>query len=146
MTENDKVDVNLRLNSINELRFSLDLDEVTDSSAEYEIGFGFDFSPNKENKSLTVSTRVALRAHDKVFLECWYSFEFNINEIDEVIEFNDSEIKSKGDILPSLLGISFSTLRGILHTKTLGTKISPLVLPIINPQELISVRTEQAKN
>lgn len=143
MSKSEKTDVQLKFNSINELRFSFNLDEIPATETNHEIGFGFGFHADPEKKTLTISAGIALRTKEKVFLECWYSFEFFIIDFDKIIEVVDDKFNCKEDIVPTLLGVSFSTLRGILYTKTLGTKISPLILPIINPEDLIAKQMEQ---
>lgn len=41
------------------------------------------------------------------------------------------------EIFPNLLGITISTLRGIIYTRTKGEEINDFVLPILNPTQMI---------
>jgi len=45
--------------------------------------------------------------------------------------------KVRKEILPDLLGVTISSARGIIYTRTKGEKINKFFLPILNPTQLI---------
>lgn len=60
-------------------------------------------------------------------------------DVDTVFEFNkgvDIDMHDK-NILAMMLGISFSTIRGVILNRTIGSFMNNIYLPIINPQEII---------
>lgn len=60
-------------------------------------------------------------------------------DVDTVFEFRTEAKKDmeNSTILAMLLGISFSTIRGIILNRTIGSFMNNIYLPIINPSEII---------
>ena len=60
-------------------------------------------------------------------------------DIDTVFEFNKESAKDmqNENVLAMMLGISFSTIRGVILNRTIGSFMNNIYLPIINPQEVI---------
>jgi len=75
-----------------------------------------------------------------------FSISYNYNtleilkiNVDTIFEFKplpDLDIHDK-KILAMLLGISFSTIRGIILNRTIGSFMNNIYLPIINPTEIV---------
>lgn len=62
--------------------------------------------------------------------------KIDVDTIFECAAIDGFNIKDK-NLLASLLGISFSTIRGIILNRTIGSFINKFYLPIINPTEII---------
>lgn len=108
--------------------------------------FGHDFnqSLNLENNGLRVRLFLRLKAvnekEEDLGLEAEYGVEFHyvIENLKDFVEKQENEIvKLKGALSATLAGISYSTARGIIWEKLSGTAFSHIVLPVINPSDLL---------
>jgi len=64
-------------------------------------------------------------------------FGFEIENFKEIVKKDKNFFRVPASFMLSLLGISISTSRGILHSKFSGTFLHFVFLPIINPFDLI---------
>lgn len=51
-----------------------------------------------------------------------------------------------GQLIGTLLSISYSTMRGILYSKLADTQLRSIILPVINPNDLLKSRIVQYKS
>jgi hypothetical protein len=68
-------------------------------------------------------------------------FIFQINGLSDYIEKNnESKINSVDQQLEiSFLNLVYSTSRGIIYTRCLGTVLGPVILPVLSSQELLKI-------
>ncbi len=91
-----------------------------------------------------------------IFLHCVYGIRKEdtgkqILHSDIIIGFEfDSIPKSKKkrnqllvDLFPSLLGITISSMRGIIYSRTKGEPINDYILPVMNPTKMIEERVSK---
>lgn len=144
MAVNNRSEVHFRLVSISELKFLSTLSDIEVDNSSLDIGLGFDTFADVEKKSITIFAGVLVRQKESVtLLESWYAFEFPIKEFDKVIALVGDVIQCKVDVMPVLIEKSFDTFRGILYLKTLGTKIEPFILPMVDAKTLISEKRKR---
>lgn len=66
-------------------------------------------------------------------------FIYQVENMEELITFKESE--NKADMEPglsiSIASIAYSTMRGIIHTRTQGTVLNGIILPIVDPLKLV---------
>lgn len=55
--------------------------------------------------------------------------------MNDAIECNEDRLIDKVQIMPTLIGIAFSGMRGMVAIRTAGTPLEQYPLPIINPKE-----------
>ncbi|MDY0140618.1 MAG: hypothetical protein RBR97_01840 [Bacteroidales bacterium] len=88
--------------------------------------FGFD----KEKKMILMKIAITYLYEGEEILKAEFDTIYKCDKLSK-------EEFSNKNLLASLLGISFSTIRGILISKTGTCKLSDIYLPIINPSEII---------
>lgn len=64
-------------------------------------------------------------------------FHFHIDNLEIFIEETDGIKKISGILGSTLISIAFSTARGIILERTQNTLLNGIILPIIDPKELI---------
>jgi hypothetical protein len=69
-----------------------------------------------------------------------FSFHFQVEQLADFIEVNRQEktVVCDRNLAGTLAAISFSTVRGILLTRFQGTIFKHFILPIINPEKLLT--------
>ncbi|MEN3322234.1 hypothetical protein VP395_00715 [Mariniflexile soesokkakense] len=74
-------------------------------------------------------------------------FHFKIEDLKNHYELKeDNAIIFLGVFIATLLGISFSTARGIIYERISNTNMQGIILPIVSPQKMLVQKKEESKN
>lgn len=120
-----------------ELNFDLKVGNETVSSENLQFGFGFKFHPENEDKvSLTINAEYFLDGKQVFSHSSEHIFKFK--DRNKVFEFKDTEYCDKVGIMPILLGLAYSTARGMMVIRAAGTALAEYPAPIINPTEFLA--------
>ena len=96
-----------------------------------------------ENKMIRIRLNTILEGRNKTEDKLGITGEFNIEfhmfveNLPDFIVKEDSQEKISSDLGSTLMGIVYSTARGIILERTQGTYLNGVILPVINPQILI---------
>ncbi|HKK59725.1 MAG TPA: hypothetical protein VJ937_09615 [Salinivirga sp.] len=121
--------VELKTNSFSVQNLSdEDISEFNPEEVEFSFKPAFGF--NEEDKAVKVNINVMYIYRDIEILK------INVDIVYEFVKELEIEIKDK-NILAQLLGIAFSTIRGIILNRTIGNFMNDIYLPIINPTEIV---------
>jgi len=125
---------NIKTNSFAEQEIDEEEAKVFD---ETKLGFNFtpSFSYDEDLKLVKVNIVVAYEYEEKQLLKIDTDTVFEFISFDGFLVKEDSVDKK---VLATLLGIAFSTVRGIIINRTIGSFINKFYLPIINPTEIIN--------
>lgn len=128
----------MRLVSIQEVKFTTDLRDVPEELSQdiMQLGFLLQLHPNVEDDLFSMDFGVQYREESKVILQCVYRFVFEIKRLKKYIEFGENGHIAVKHIMPHLLSVAVGTLRGILVVRTAGTSLSNFPLPIIDANKL----------
>jgi hypothetical protein len=121
-----------------------------------EHAFNFDVSIGikAEDKVIGIIFKVDIQAlgpnKTKLGLTASYTHElvFEIDNLDDFIDIQEQGQEPKVDrlMLGTLLGISYSTVRGIVFTRTQGTALTTaltgVVMPVVDPKNFIKKEEE----
>lgn len=106
------------------------------------IGIGVDHELREEEKALNFSFEIKLGINaedDTPIHEAEFKCEIRMM-VENLEEFRrEAEGETKHDIIIGLtcLGIAYSTLRGILYSKLMGSPFDGLMLPVVDPKTLM---------
>ena len=138
-------DIQITINDIKELSYSLDSKLVPSESIElgknFNLGIGFRFVPDLENEVFQFSTMVNYIGEniEKPFLDLQTEITFKVKNIKQVVQEQENNSFTIDDaFLETIAGICIGTTRGILATKIAGSIIAGLHLPVINPREILA--------
>lgn len=96
-----------------------------------------------ETSTIMFSIRIDLQGVDKkakeIGLKGYYELGFrfkvtNLKELTQKIQGNDAV---DGSLLATIAGIAYSTTRGIVMERTAGTFFNGVILPVIDPKQLL---------
>ncbi len=121
--------INIKTNSFSEVNLSEDeIDNFKATDIEFRIKPSFGF--NDELHAVKVNYAISYLYNDTEILKI---------DVDTVFEYinNDNFNSRDRGFLASILGISLSTIRGIILNRTIGSFLNNIYLPIINPTEII---------
>jgi len=126
--------------------------ETTDdflSNPVKPVGFNFGFSQrsgfNFENNQVRIVINILLQGmkseNEPVGIKAEYGFDFRYivdNLKDFVIKGKDKKKTVSGKLGITLISIAYSSTRGIVLERTQGTYLNGIILPIIDPKELLT--------
>ncbi len=125
---------NIKTNSFAEREIDEDEAKVFD---ETKLGFVFrpSFAYDEELKLVKVNIVVSYEYEGNQLLRIDTDTIFEFISFEGILVKDGSEDKN---MLATLLGIAFSTVRGIIINRTVGSFINKFYLPIINPTTIIN--------
>lgn len=118
-------------------------DSINEENLSYQLNIGFGFS--KEEKTIVVSSGYMMFStkENQKPEDCFLSIKneshfFVFNFDDFVLDKTELEVEERIDLnlARTLLAISFSTLRGSLHSKTEGSYYNKFFIPILDIAEI----------
>lgn len=125
---------NIKTNSFSEKEISKEEADIFD---ETKLGFNFtpSFAYDEDLKLVRVNIVVLYKYEEVELLKIDTDTVFEFTSFKGIL-LEDGTLE-KG-IHAMLLGIAFSTMRGIIINRTVGSFINKFYLPIINPSEIIN--------
>ncbi|UNY99866.1 hypothetical protein MQE36_05835 [Zhouia spongiae] len=73
-----------------------------------------------------------------------FDFHFRVEELNNYYKLNeDGSPIFTGVLIATLLGISFSTARGIIFERLSNTNMQGIILPIVSPQKMLSLQKKE---
>ena len=100
----------------------------------------FDVGANEVH--ITISIVGKIRETDEIFIDASTLFIYDVRNLNDLVSVNKDKtivsFKDKGvekQIVPLMIGVSYSTMRGIMIAKGGGTIMQVELLPIVNPQQ-----------
>lgn len=68
-------------------------------------------------------------------------FHFKILKLDKYYTLNEDKIPIiSGNLIATILGISFSTARGLLYERLANTNLQGVILPIVSPKKMLETK------
>ena len=138
-----KNNIKYRIDSINQEEFSLNIEGV-DLSNMNDLTLKFQYKMEtllKMNEDLIlVKPSVRLLYNESPVLTASVIVSYSVQTLDDAfsIDRDNQQINIKADILPSFIGAAYSTLRGLVYTRTIDTPLATYPIPMIELQTLIS--------
>ncbi len=108
-------------------------------TVKYGLNSAFNFEDNAIRIRLEVLLDGLNKKEQKIGLHADYGLEFHfvIDNLNDFIEEKDDRKYINGQFGGTLMGIAYSTARGIILERTQGTYFDGVILPVIDPKELI---------
>lgn len=136
---------------VSEESFGYQNNEGSDISKikEIEVEVTHLYKWNADQKMFGVFFNIRLRAKNNevrnvlLYFDC--AVHFKIDNFSDVIEAQPELFINKSAEI-TLVSISYSTIRGMLATRTMGTPLSHFILPIVEPAILIESRIKSEAN
>ena len=131
-------EIQMRLLSVDEVRFLMSLDKLGDkpNPDSIQIGFSSNVDVDVKNNRFVLIFGIRYVVAEDVILECIYRFVFDVVDLAEYISYDEDKTMSIQHLMPHFLNVAVGTMRGILVVKTAGTVLSTLPLPMIDINEL----------
>lgn len=142
----EDIRIQMKLLSVEEVRFVMLPDEINDNlkSDDILLGFSNEVITDIDNDIITLVFGIQYESERKKVLESVCRISFNVNNLTQFI-VNDGKNSMITHIMPHLLNVVVGTMRGILVARTAGTILSKYPLPMINVEQLNSMLSSQVE-
>lgn len=130
--------INLGIKKIKEIEFFVNEEIPFTNSDEINISFELKLNFNlKENSVEMILSVIMSNTSEKVFMRIKTSNVFIILELNSLYKAENESFNIPDNILVTMLSLSISHSRALLSKNCLGTKFSEIIIPIINPTEVL---------
>ncbi|RLD63416.1 MAG: hypothetical protein DRI95_11720 [Bacteroidetes bacterium] len=134
---------NIKLFHIKVLESEINVSANTLEKVIYKINVGHSIKHNLKEERIKIGLMVNIIGEinkKDIDIKAHFSIDFhyeikNLSEFYSVDEKNNP--KFSGFLIATLLGISFSTARGIIYERLRKTKLAGVILPVVSPQKMI---------
>lgn len=122
---------------INEIE-SFDIDNLS-------IAYGLEFNFNLDTNSVffVIAVKISLKENDFTIIESKVLTEFIVENLKKYVEV-DETLSIPTEAVETMFSISFTHTRAILSQTTNGSKFQKIILPIVNPRDLLKKIMEKA--
>lgn len=126
--------------------FSSDKIKGHEFSMEFDLGFNLEDKLIKADFKLNIASKSDGENIEEASGIFHFTFIFNVENLNELaIPDSDLSINLNGSLGNALASITYSTTRGILFTRLKGTALENFILPVIDPNELVTDKTRNNK-
>ncbi len=146
MIDNPVIDVSkITLVSIKTLKGSIEEAESYKDEFSFEFATSTNVGRDLKHFRFIIDVNISMHQANKVINKAaHYSIEF-IFLIDNLEDFVDIDEKgTTANVHPDLgvtvAGIAYGTIRGIIYQRTQGTALDGIILPVIDPSNLLKVK------
>ena len=139
----DPNNIKFRLVSITNEKTSTIPEEVTISSiSEESLQFQFKIGTviKLAENTITVVPSIRYMFEGAVLFESSAEFNYSVLSLDAVMDVDkeNKKLNMKVNLIPTLLSAAYSSLRGIVYTRTLATPLEKYPIPMIDINTLLS--------
>lgn len=121
--------------------FEFEVDKVKGHTfnLNFEMGFNLDKKLVKADFKVIVETKSTKSNIEEAKGEFHFVYVYFIENIENLVKLNqDNRVEVEHSLANALASISHSTSRGILMTRFQGTALENFIMPVINPDNLLS--------
>jgi hypothetical protein len=155
MNPDRKVDpAKITIINIKTLKGNIDAPTGADSSAieNYEFNFGLGTGFNMSQSLVGLTLTIEIDTFDKhgvpLNIRGAYTHEvqFKVEDLADFVDLNEEDSSAVMDNVlgGTLLAIVYSTVRGIIFSRTQGTSLNAVIMPVIDPMKMLET-SEQVR-
>lgn len=121
-------------------------DAITKNDADFDFNVAHSVQHNLQDERVKIKLLInlLLKTNTTVGVKFNIDFHYKIDDLNDHYQ-NDTNNRPifNGLFIATILGISFSTARGVLYAKLSETKLNNLILPVIDPVKMIPTNTKK---
>jgi hypothetical protein len=109
----------------------------------HKLNVGHKFLHNLKDERVKLEFVFAFSDEEKhELLSFQIDFHFQIDHLQNFYELNESDLPIfKSHLLGTLIGIAFSTARGIIFEKLSNAGVPNVLIPVVSPQQMLKKST-----
>lgn len=95
-----------------------------------------------DQQLVKVTLQITLSTSNELRASLLYDFVYKVENLPDFIVDKDEKTVFTAQFIGTLLGISYSTMRGIFYQKFKELNIPEILLPVLNPNDLLKMGME----
>lgn len=117
-------------------------DDTINKNINFEFNVAHNTKHNLEDERIKIELFINLLSSKEIGVKFHIDFFFQIEDLKSHYNLDkDSNIPTfSGQFIATLLGISFSTARGIIYQQLQETNFNKLILPVVSPSKILNLR------
>lgn len=119
----------------------IDPNLITGHSFDFQLGHGMDTEQKLIGFELKIDIEALGKKNEPLGIKGSYTHEivFKVENMDDFIDQAEKPEDTVMDymLMATLVGIAYSTVRGIIFTRTQGTSLNTVILPVVDPKKII---------
>lgn len=134
--------VKFRLVSIDSEQYTpkfegIEFDSISEERLKFQYKIDTVIQMSKGSILVIPSIRYSYEGHE--LLNASAKFTYSVSNLDSAITVDkeNQRINVNADLFPALVGAAYSTLRGVVYTRTCGTPLAKYPLPLIEVKTLV---------
>lgn len=121
---------------------------VKPSKPSYNIEVAHKTGHNLKDERIKIKLLINISDHPKQEdcnkVDYEIDFHFKIQNLDNFYEIKEDKTPIiSGNLIATLLGICFSTARGMLYERLANTNFQGVILPVVSPIKMLATKTKK---
>ncbi|APG65085.1 hypothetical protein LPB136_06865 [Tenacibaculum todarodis] len=143
MEENTIVPDKIKLFNIDVINTYINDDTITDN-LNLEFSVAHNTKHNLEKERVKIELFINLLSNNDIGVKYHIDFHYTIEDLKDQYQLNkDNKAVFSGQFIATLIGISFSTARGLIFQQLQDTKFKGMILPIVSPYKMLISRNNE---
>lgn len=119
-------------------------DDIIDDNINLEFSVAHNTKHNLKDERVKIELFVNLLSNEDIGVKFHIDFHFVIKDLIDHYNLNEDKAPVfSGQFIATLIGIGFSTARGIIYQLLQDTKFKGMILPVVSPYKMLVSRIEE---
>lgn len=117
-------------------------DDTINKNINFEFNVAHNTKHNLGDERIKIELFINLLSSKEIGVKFHIDFFFQIEDLKSHYKLDKDSNKPtfSGQFIATLLGISFSTARGIIYQQLQETNFNKLILPVVSPSKILNLR------
>lgn len=120
---------------------------INDIDVNDVVNFDFKIAHNTRHnlndERVKIELYINLLSENETRIRFHIDFHYSIDDLKDHYELNENDIPIfDGQFISTLIGISFSTARGIIFQQLKETKLNGIILPVVSPVKILGMKKQ----
>ncbi|MDA9056600.1 hypothetical protein N9K49_01975 [Flavobacteriaceae bacterium] len=118
-------------------------DDTVNDNLNLEFRVAHNTQHNLKDERVKIELFINLLSQEKIGVKFHIDFHFSIRDLSDQYKLNESNVPVfSHQFIATLLGISFSTARGLIFQQLQDTNFKGMILPVVSPYKMLVSRTD----
>ncbi|MDB9954090.1 hypothetical protein OAD49_00830 [Flavobacteriaceae bacterium] len=118
-------------------------DDTVNDNLNLEFSVAHNTQHNLKDERVKIELFINLLSQEKIGVKFHIDFHFSIRDLSDQYKLNESNVPVfSHQFIATLLGISFSTARGLIFQQLQDTNFKGMILPVVSPYKMLVSRTD----
>jgi len=119
-------------------------DDTISDNLNLEFSVAHNTKHNLKDERVKIELFINLLSQEEIGVKSQIDFHYEIEDLKNHYTLNEDEMPVfSGQFIATLLGISFSTARGLIFQQLQDTNFKGMILPVVSPTKMLASKKEK---